>query len=213
MIPIEVYRLTLNECINHAEELLNISRIIASRGSKAHALLLKNFAVEEIAKAYVCWLVSSEILPRNHPIAKTTSKRGVFRNHDTKYILSTTVGSMLIIGAQKGMRPGEFYVPDAGELTGISIAATAIGKIGTKKRFEWMYTDIITDSDGNWKVTSPLKLDLDETILNYGLDESMIAYLKNLRKSSNTEDFKKRVREYRTKLSKIDPEYPSKPKW
>ena len=54
MIPIEVYQEAMVESLKNAKALIKEAVLVAKNVSMTHALILKNLAIEEIAKANAC---------------------------------------------------------------------------------------------------------------------------------------------------------------
>ena len=65
--------------LENAEQWLEDAKMLIGKGSYGHANALLRFSLEELAKAWVCWQVSKEIMPEN-----SKPYRDVFKYHIMK---------------------------------------------------------------------------------------------------------------------------------
>jgi AbiV family abortive infection protein len=213
LIPKEVYREAMVESLKNAKALVQESYLVAKNVSSTHALMLKNLAIEEIGKAIACWNVVAEILPRNHPMIKRSGPKSVFRNHDVKNALYVAFEGSLLLAQWKRESGNGIEETSEGELLGLGLAASALGPFGTKKRFEWMYVDVVRNQDGAWGVSSPLKTDSQQRVISYVGVKGCINYLEwliGLLGNETIEEYRTQRREW---LSKNDSDFPKKPRW
>jgi AbiV family abortive infection protein len=213
LIPKEIYREVMEESLKNAKALVQESYLVATNVSNTHAKMLKNLAIEEIGKAVACWNVVAEILPRNHPMIRITGKKSVFRNHDVKNAIYSAYEGSIFLTQWKKATGSENEAISESELLGLGLAASALAPFGTKKRFEWMYVDIVQEDDGTWSVSSPLKNDTGQQVINYTLIKQSIAYLDWLFKQLGSNmiiEYRQQRREW---LMKNDPDFPKNPKW
>jgi hypothetical protein len=142
-----------------------------------------------------------------------TGNKSVFRNHDVKNAIYVAFEGSLLLTRWKKEKGNENEPISEGELMGLGIAASAIGPLGTKKRFEWMYVDIIQDEDDGWSVSSPLKNDKQLQVINYTGIKGCIRYLEwliGILGSNEVVEYRQQRREW---LTKNDPDFPKNPKW
>ena len=213
MISRELYKEAMDESLKNAEMFVYEAKLIAEKASQTHALLLKNLAIEEIAKAYVCGMVAYRVIPLNHPIVWPKSKKTIFRSHDVKNRVYIDIASahMLQYMQKSGLR--ETGPITTGEITGISIVTQFMGKEGTKKRSEWMYVDIVQDKKKNWYVSSPLLYNEEVKPPDFNHIDAIIGFIKRIiafAESSHSADNLEKVRE---DTRKLDPEFPDDPIW
>lgn len=65
--------------LENAEQWLEDAKMLIGKGSYGRANALLRFSLEELAKAWVCWQVSKEIMPEN-----SKPYRDVFKDHIMK---------------------------------------------------------------------------------------------------------------------------------
>ena len=211
MIPREVYREALDECLKNAEMFVYESKLITEKGSHVHALLLKNLAGEEVAKAYVCWMVANRVIPLNHPIVWPKGKKTIFRSHDTKNKVYIEIASAMLLRQSGQREPGP---ATKGELLGIGLVAQFMGKEGTQKRSEWMYVDIVRNKKKKqWVVSSPLLLDKTTRPPEFGQIDEMIGFVKRIREFTENDQFADNLEQVREDTQKADPDFPDPPVW
>lgn len=213
MIPREMYKEAMEESLKNAEMFIYEAKLIAEKGSQTHALLLKNLAIEEIAKAYVCWMVAYRVIPLNHPIVWPRSKRSIFRSHEVKNRVYMDIASahMLQQMQKSGLRePGPMT---HGEIVGISIVTQFMGKEGMKKRSEWMYVDIVKDENKNWSVSSPLLYDNEVRSPDFNHIDAMIGFIKRIRAFAESPHFADNLEKTREETRRLDPDFPPDPVW
>jgi AbiV family abortive infection protein len=214
LIPREVYKEAMDESLKNAEMFVYEAKLIAQRGSRTHALLLRNLAIEEVAKAYVCWMVTNRVIPLNHPIVWPKGKKTIFRSHDTKHKAYLDVASALLLNQMQksGQREPGFITK--GELVGINILTQFMGKEGTKKRFEWMYVDIIRNKEKTkWTISSPLLLDSTIKPLEFTHIEAMIGFVKSIRNFAESDQFAANLEKVQEETRRLDSDYPDTPIW
>ncbi len=213
MIPREVYKEAMEESLKNAKALIRDAYLVGKQVSMTHALMLKNLAIEEIAKSNACWLVVAEILPRNHPMVMITGKKSVFRNHDVKNTLYMGLaGAMNVARMKRAGLIDEKESPE-GLALGIGLASTIIGPMGTKKRFEWMYVDIVKNKEGEWIISSPLKLDNNNKVIDFRNVKKVIQFMDTqirFLKDSKMKDHRIMMRKW---YKDNDSDYPEKPEW
>jgi len=208
-----VYKEAMEESLGNAKALLQEAGMVARTVSITHALMLKNLAIEEIAKSLACWYVVAEILPMNHPLVRITGKKSVFRNHDVKNTIYMCMTGTMLLAQWKRMGLADGDDISEGNLFGVGLGATALGPIGTKKRFEWMYVDIVRNKEGDWTVSSPLKLDQQKKSVDFSSVKASIKYLELLMKFMSEDEFEKYRMDRREWFVKNDPDFPKKPRW
>ena len=76
---LRLYSKAAKSSLENAEQWLKDARLLLEDGSFGHANALLRFAVEEGAKALVCWYASEEMLPVEHYLT-----RDVFWDHKIK---------------------------------------------------------------------------------------------------------------------------------
>ncbi len=213
LIPLDVYKEAMDESLKNAVALIQASIAVANDASKVHGLLLSGLASEEIAKAYACLLVASKLIPRNHPLIEYQNKKSVFRNHDVKNELMTTMGATLLLAGYKKTKPGESFIPDRGEMFGMGLVANYMGSESTKIRSDRMYVDIRKNKTRKFEVLSPMKMETDGFVLDHKLSEIMIAQILHLYELFTTEEFQQDIEKHRAKLRQFDTQSPTNPEW
>jgi AbiV family abortive infection protein len=212
VIPREVYKEAMDESLKNAKALVQEAYLVAKHVSNTHALMLKNLAIEEVAKAYVCWQVANGILPLNHPYADPCDNRGVFKSHNTKNtIYMTLANTKLLFGMKKSN--DETPILSEQELLVLSLFATTFGKEGTKRRFEWMYVNIIKVDDDHYSVSSPLSKDKDLNVIDFRGIKSIIGMIESFDEFSKTQPFLDNLEMLRAETRKFDTVYPDNPLW
>ncbi|MFW9804691.1 MAG: AbiV family abortive infection protein [Candidatus Thorarchaeota archaeon] len=212
MISREVYEEAMHESLRNAKALIREAVLVGREISSTHALLLKNTAIEEIAKAYACWLVVAKVVPRNYSLIRPGNRKGVFRDHDAKYTMYIGLHSSLIMHAEKAKKsPGEKVTQE--ELLGAAVGATIIGPTGTKKRFEWMYVDIRKNQEGKWFVSSPLKQDKGAKLIDFRGVKTVVRYVEHLTGFMKRPEFEEYQKEMIEWFRENDSEFPREPKW
>ncbi len=210
--PREVYHEAMIESLRNAKALVKEAALVAQNVSMTHALMLKNLAIEEVAKAYACWLVVHEIIPRNHPMVKLFGKKSVFRSHDVKNKIYTELGSGMFLDKIKKIGQISEDLDLEGASVGIGLVSSILGRIGTEKRFEWMYVDVV-HRDGEWIISSPLKADRKQRNINFWGIKTTIGFVDSLIHISKQKEFDKMQKEMRRKYEKQDADFPSSPIW
>ena len=213
MISRDIYKEAMEERLRNAEALIEASKAVGKDALKVHALMLSGLASEEIAKAYVCWLVVSKLIPRNHPLVQYQSKKSIFRSHDIKYEIITTMGATLLLAGFKKVKPGESFIPGRGEIFGMDIVAKHLAPESTRIRADRMYVDIRKNKSKKYKVLSPLKMNTDDFVLDYRFSTLMIEHIRYLYQLSSTDGFEHDIEKHRSNLRNIDPQYPDNPIW
>lgn len=140
-------------------------------------------------------------------------ERSIFVGHETEYLtFMAVVQESLSKAFQKA------GIADA-ELTGDegiharAVAGAITGPKATKKRFEWMYVDVVKQAGGLWFVSSPLKSDPKDTGPDFGLTELVIAQVKSVDGMRESPEFDAFRRKYREFLSRLDASLPKNPVW
>ena len=87
----KLFKEVAKQSLENAEQWIRDAELLVENASYGHSYSLLVFADEEIAKAYVCWLVSEDMIPLDSKMAKD-----VFSKHRTKH--ETLIG--LHIGAE-----------------------------------------------------------------------------------------------------------------
>ena len=75
----DLFKEASKQSIENAEQWIKDAKRLIENASYGHSYSLLVFADEEIAKAYVCWLVSEDMIPVDSKLVKD-----IFRSHDTK---------------------------------------------------------------------------------------------------------------------------------
>lgn len=171
----DIYGEAMHASVSNAEQWLKDARILLTNKSHTHARALQNFAGEECAKALGCWFVSVGILPSDHPEVEIRGRKSVFKSHNLKNKLSLLLGALSILPEI-----------NAGTVLGVLVVAEATGKLGTEKRMEWMYVDIVKSGDG-YRVSNPLKIDTGDVHAGLNLVERKIEFLKRFINSVDEE--------------------------
>lgn len=213
LIPIEVYHEAMIESLRNAKALVEEAVLVARQVSMTHGLMLRNLAIEEAAKAHVCWLVVAGILPRNHPMVKTLGKKSVFRNHDVKNAVYLELANSINLDGMK--RAGEILGDtDPEQLAHVmGYLSSVIGRKGTEKRFEWMYVDIVEEGDGSWSVSSPLKMDKENQSIYFKNIKDVVRFLEieiQFLRDARLHEYRDNMREF---YKENDSDFPDKPKW
>jgi AbiV family abortive infection protein len=213
MIPRTIYKEAMNESIKNAEMFVYEAKLIDAKGSRTHALLLKNLAIEEVAKAYVCWMIANRVIPLNHPIVWPRGKKTIFRSHNVKNKIYMDIASVFLLWQMQKEGKRESGPLTKGELAGISIVTQFMGKEGTKKRSDWMYVDIARNKEGNWYVSSPLSNDNIITQPNFKQIETMIGFVKWIGEFAKSVQFMDYLEQLREETRTTDSDFPDDPIW
>ena len=101
-------------CLENAEQWMNDAKLLMDNSSYGHSYTLLVFADEEIAKAYICWLVAEDMIPVNSKFVHDT-----FSKHRTKHetLVSIFLGAMLKEELSKGQITIEQILKDSSALT------------------------------------------------------------------------------------------------
>jgi AbiV family abortive infection protein len=213
LIPREIYKEAMAESIRNAEVFIQEAKIIAEKGSSTHSLLLKNLAIEEVAKAYVCWMVAHRVIPLNHPIVWPRGKKTIFRSHDAKNKIYMDLASAFLLWQMQKEGKRKSGPLTKGEIAGISVVTQYMGRKGTEKRSEWMYVDIVRGKDGKWFVSSPLSNDDLMTPVNFGQIDAIIAFLKSIEEFAESAQFADYLEQMQEETRKSDSDFPPDPLW
>ena len=81
----ELFKKAAESSLENAEQWISDASLLIEAGNHEHAFSLLAFADEEIAKAYVCWLVSEDMIPEDSKYV-----RDAFSDHWSK--LQTLLG-------------------------------------------------------------------------------------------------------------------------
>ena len=211
MIPREVYKEAMEESLKNAKALIEESYLVAKNVSKIHGLMLKNLAIEEVSKAYACWQAANSLIPLNHPFIDPKDRISVFRNHDTKNSMYMAIANASLMAGMKKQK-GEPITTTPQEVAFMGRLSDNFGKEGTKRRFEWMYVNIV-EENGQYKVSSPLKMEKDVHGVDYRGIKYNIGFIEKIDKFSKTKEFKDRLSELRVIFKKFDNNYPVNPIW
>ena len=79
MTKTDLYVKATKMSLENAEQWIKDAKLLIKNSSFGHASALLRFALEELAKAYVCWISSERIFPMDNKVIKD-----VFRKHETK---------------------------------------------------------------------------------------------------------------------------------
>ena len=94
-----LFREGMKLCLENAEQWMNDAKLLMYNSSYGHSYTLLVFADEEIAKAYICWLVAEHMIPVNSKFVQDT-----FSKHRTKHetLVGVFLGAMLKEELSKG---------------------------------------------------------------------------------------------------------------
>jgi len=213
LIPREIYREAMNESIKNARMMLDEADIISERRSVVHARVLQNMAIEEVAKAYVCWLVTNGVIPYNHPLVDPQDGKSVFQNHQIKVSIYVAIANILnvLILREAGIRGSS--LPSERRILALDTVLDWVSEKGSKKRYDWMYVDVKIDKKGNYTVSSPLLIDSDIILDGLNGVRSTINLICWLDNQSKTESFAKKRTRMREKIRTSDDMFPPNPEW
>ena len=108
---------------------------------------------------------------------------------------------------------GEPTTPSDQEVVVMGLLSELFGKEGTKRRFEWMYVNIVEDKR-QYSVSSPIKMDKDVTFIDFRGIKSQIQLVERIIKFSKTKVFTNRLNELREIFkNKFDKNYPDESIW
>jgi len=109
-----LFREGINLSLENAEEWIKDAKLLMDNSSHGHSYSLLVFADEEIAKAYICWLVAEDMIP-----ADSKFVQDIFSKHRTKHetLVSIYLGAMLKEELSKGQITIEQILKESPVLT------------------------------------------------------------------------------------------------
>jgi len=107
---IRLYSKAARSSLENAEQWLKDARLLLEHGSFGHANALIRYAVEEGAKALVCWYVSEEMWPVEHHLTE-----GVFWDHRAK--TEVFLGFLSVLMLRKGGFSRETLLEQTSEIS------------------------------------------------------------------------------------------------
>jgi len=109
-----LFREGVKLCLENAEQWMNDAKLLMDNSSYGHSYSLLVFADEEIAKAYICWLVAEDMIPVNSKFVQDT-----FSKHRTKHetLVGIFLGAMLKEDLSKGQITIEQILKESSALT------------------------------------------------------------------------------------------------
>jgi len=177
----------------NAEQWIKDAKLLIKNSSFGHASALLRFACEEIAKAYVCWLTSEEIIPKDNKIVKD-----VFFSHWTKNQVILGLLLPLISNFKKKEIRYEDDKQLQEQIANFNEFFEKLVVSTNEMRNKAIYVDIHKETK---KVTSPLKMDEKEARAILQLTERILQILKPVIQET-TEIDKEKFRKTFSKLPK-----------
>jgi len=190
-----LFKETAESSLKNAEQWIKDARLLLENSSCAHGSAALRFAYEEIAKAFICWLVSERVFP-----AHSKPVRDVFRKHAIKNEVISGMCKAVFLGAiNKRLIERQ---PEKGPTDVEIIAALNLFKGGPsgmeKLRQRVIYVDI--DLKGS-KISPETTTDEHEAKGMLQAVEIFHEYIKNMMEKMSEED-KKTIREFFNSMPK-----------
>jgi AbiV family abortive infection protein len=151
-----------DQCFKNAEQWINDARLLLDRESFGHANALFRFAREEIAKAFMCWLVVEELLPTNAKVIQNMFTKHVRKNEVINAIYQSISLDLEFLEKWEEKDVFERY-------------GTRSCHLMEEYRESAIYVDIDKDEQ---KVKTPLTIDKTETLSLYQRVEAVLEHVK-----------------------------------
>jgi len=109
-----LFREGINLSLENAEQWIKDAKLLMDNSSYGHSYSLLVFADEEIAKAYICWLVAEDMIPSDSKFVQD-----IFSKHRTKHetLVGIYLGAMLKRDISKGQITIEEILKESPALT------------------------------------------------------------------------------------------------
>ena len=231
----EAIEQVLVKSLANAEQWYRDGLLLIQNESQVHGCVLLDFAGEEIAKAYACWLVLIGAIPTNHPLVKPNKKvtidslmremekedkrvrarlsRGkspgknisVFSSHEIKDSLLVGLGSLMLNLTSLAQQEPPRPL-SMDAYKKIASLNLLLGKIGAWKRMRWIYANMEYSGQG-YEVSNPLEEELGNLGDKMAWTRYELEFMKKLASFPYT-DFGDLAEEFRKQVAEEDPFWP-----
>ena len=168
----QIYAEAMHACLENAIRWLEDAKVLAEHDSNPHCRVLQFIASEELAKTAGCWLVVNNHLKDTHPLV-----RGVFRDHDVKYLVWAVLGSFAQFHTMFQKLNSPITRLDLEQCLQNPEDDSRYLKVawqGELSRQIYQYVDVFQKND-SWMVSNPLQMDI-ENFLKPAPQQEIINY-------------------------------------